>query len=894
MGSSVQSLTLSILLLLLLSGRAHAFGAGNIASISQVEGQNWRHGDIEDTLLTLFLARAAGGRKFGKLDVQRVYFGNWLRDYSQAVDVGTLKYVSAEAIRILIWVLGFLSFGYGTKEFEVTTERLGCYEPTEHIDNPLGYAEGEDARRYDRRLRGPVDEERELSVDPRTGLKNYIASENLGIGTSAGLVRRVFKRSIELGRRYARSRNDDDLHEALRLLGTGLHCLEDYAAHSNYTELSLIELGESTVFPHVGRNTKVKVDGARGYVYPIVTGTFGGVDFFHSVLGELSDKTIQSEVQSLEGVINDSQSGTPSESFIQDLLNKIPEGLIGNTDDQANKMDEFKAKSQDAKQHSQDISPREPEEWTRYLDDVQQQIYPVLEWHDELIKSINGAIEKIPVLPELIEQFQEQINIFVFSILAPYILPIIRQVKVELQTGSSEIIESSRAQQHVVFNDDDFSNPTHSMLSKDHFSNVLNEPAGQIASRVVKWTVPQLMECWDDENIDIDRTLDRIITGVFHHPALRQYGEDGASDIRQIMFNTVEEWWGRKDEAEQESLREQLSREGVREGKNHKEGVHDSGHGCGKPLTLHRGKTSPEESYKPSTSGLGKIAAEAAGGGALGGLVGGLVNGVGSILLGDSSSRRSDNERRQSDFQEDERLGQSHRQYGGQSRFESEADGEDRYSGGSKYGREARQGWNEGRTRDDDDPTYESTSSYARGGGRYDREQGGEWSQDHQRHGGRDGGQKYEDAHASAEGRSDLERYETSERYPSAENRRDVEYSRDRRDYDSGESRWSQQRPQAAYERADDDRRDYTNPGYDYDSGRSTYDTAQTGFYEHSRPDREDQPRYEGGHGTYKEVEEYHTRVEYRGDEENDSSEYAEPRHGYGRRSEGESRGYGY
>ncbi|GIJ91592.1 hypothetical protein Asppvi_010560 [Aspergillus pseudoviridinutans] len=885
MGSSVQSLTLSILLLLLLSGKANAFGAGNIASISQIEGQNWRHGDIEDTLLTLFLARAAGGRKFGKLDVQRVYFGNWLRDYSQAVDVGTLKYVSAEAIRVLIWVLGFLSFGYGTKEFEVTTDRLGCYEPTEHIDNPLGYAEGDDARRYDRRLRGPVDEERELSVDPRTGLKNYIASEDLGIGTSAGLVRRVFKRSIELGRRYARSRNDDDLHEALRLLGTGLHCLEDYAAHSNYIELSLIELGESTVFPHVGRNTKVEVDGARGYVYPIVTGTFGGVDFFHSVLGELSDKTVQSEVQSLEGVINESQSGTSSESFIQDLLNKIPEGLIGNSNDQANKMDEFKAKSQGAKQHSQDTCPREPEEWTRYLDDVQQQIYPVLEWHDELIKSINRAIEKIPVLPELIEQLQEQINIFVFSILAPYILPIIRQVKVELQTGSSEVIESSRAQQHVVFNDDDSSNPTHSMLSKDHFSNVLNEPAGQIASRVVKWTVPQLMECWDDENIDVDRTLDRIITGVFHHPALRQYGEDGASDIRQIMFNTVEEWWGRKDEAEQESLREQLSREGVREGKNHKEGVHDSGHGCGKPLTLHRGKTSPEESYKPSTSGLGKIAAEAAGGGSLGGLVGGLVSGVGSILLSDTSSRQSDNERPETDFQEDERLGQSNRQYGGQSRFESEADGEDRYSGGSKYGREARQGWNEGRPRDDDDPRYESTSSYTRGGGGYDHERGREWSQDRQ---------KYEDAHANPEGRSDFERYEISERYPSVENRRGVEYSRDRPDYDTGESRLSQQRPQAPYERADDDRRDYTNSRYDYDSGRSTYDTAQTGFYEHSRPEREYQPRYEGRHGAYEEVEEHDTRVEYRGDEENETSKYAESRHGYGSRYEAESRGYGY
>jgi hypothetical protein len=111
----------------------HAFGAGNIASNAKVEGTNFRHGDIEDTLLTLLTARAMGGKKFSKLDVKRVYFGNWLRDYSQAIDVGTVKYVSAEAIRILLWVLGFMSFGYGTGEFEVTKERLGCYRPEEHI-----------------------------------------------------------------------------------------------------------------------------------------------------------------------------------------------------------------------------------------------------------------------------------------------------------------------------------------------------------------------------------------------------------------------------------------------------------------------------------------------------------------------------------------------------------------------------------------------------------------------------------------------------------------------------------------------------------------------------------------------------------------------------------------
>jgi hypothetical protein len=231
-----------------------------------------RHGDIEDTLLTLIMSRAAGGKKFGKIDVARVYFGNWLRDYSQAIDVGTVKYVSAEAIRILLWVLGFMTFGYGTQEFEVTSERLGCYRPEDHIDNPKDYADNLDAREYDPRLRGPVDEQVELAIDPNTGMKNYIANEQAGITTSAGHVRKLFHNSIELGRRYARNRNKADLYEALRLLGTGCHCLEDFSAHSNYTELALIELGERDVFPHVGRRTQLRLNGARNPVYPIITG----------------------------------------------------------------------------------------------------------------------------------------------------------------------------------------------------------------------------------------------------------------------------------------------------------------------------------------------------------------------------------------------------------------------------------------------------------------------------------------------------------------------------------------------------------------------------------------------------------------------------------------------
>jgi len=489
----------------------------------------------------------------------------------------------------------------------------------------------------------------------------------LGITTSAGLVRNLFGRCIQLGRQYARTQNKADLYEALRLLGTGCHCLEDYSAHSNYTELALIELGERGVFPHVGRQTLINLPGAAcGPVFPIVTGTFGGVDFLHSVMGEFSDKATQSEIQELQGTIQQSQSGQGNVSILRDLLNQVPSGLFGGKD-QAGKADDLQQTAQAAQLQNTHIIPRQPEEWTRQLQEVSKQIYPILEWHDEIMQSITETIENIPILPALIEQIEDEINVFVFSLLAPFVLPIINQVKTELATGSSEIIESSREKQHIVFRDDRCSDPTHSMLSKDHFSNILNEPAGKVASQVLKWVVPQLIACWDDERINVDRTLTRIVSGVFHHPALANYGDDGAVDGRRLMFGVVQQWWGQKQEYERAALRQQLSRDGVEQGRNHKEGVQDSGHGCGKPLGMPTAKTAGSSGAiggpaagavlggltqafagefgnssgggmrpnagRPSDS-FSKLAGDAVGGGAFGGIIGGLVGGVGSGLLG--------------------------------------------------------------------------------------------------------------------------------------------------------------------------------------------------------------------------------------------------------------------
>jgi hypothetical protein len=78
-----------------------------------------------------------------------------------------------------------------------------------------------------------------------------MATENRGWDTSTAHVRRVFRSCIDYGRR-ARGQEGADLWEAYRLLGTGLHTMEDLLAHSNWCELALRKMGHQSVFCHVG------------------------------------------------------------------------------------------------------------------------------------------------------------------------------------------------------------------------------------------------------------------------------------------------------------------------------------------------------------------------------------------------------------------------------------------------------------------------------------------------------------------------------------------------------------------------------------------------------------------------------------------------------------------
>jgi len=121
-------------------------------------------------------------------------------------------------------------------------------------------------------------------------------------------------------------------------------------------------------------------------------------------MGEFSDKATQSEIQELQGTMEQSQN-QGDQSLLQDLLNQVPSGLFGGKD-QAGKADELQANAQAAQMQHTHISPREPEAFVREIEQIRKQVYPILEWHDEMMQSITEAIEKIPVLPALVEQLQ--------------------------------------------------------------------------------------------------------------------------------------------------------------------------------------------------------------------------------------------------------------------------------------------------------------------------------------------------------------------------------------------------------------------------------------------------------------------------------------------------------
>ncbi|KAM0755942.1 Het-C-domain-containing protein [Meredithblackwellia eburnea MCA 4105] len=563
-------LTLTIVLCLI--QHAHAFGAGNIPSFSFLEGKAFRHGDIEDVLAEIAkrsggLGSILGSNKFGGLDIKRIYFGNWLRDYSQAMDIAGLSKMPKQTIINLCMGLGFLAHGYATGEFEVTDERLGVYLCTEHIDNPKGYAADQpdgDARKFDPRLRPPVDP-RELEIDPDTGMKNYISNEKGTWDTSSRLVRQRMIECIELGRRAKKSGNDKDLYECYRLLGTFLHTLEDFSAHSNWVELSLRRLGYKDVFCHVGDACIIQTP--AGPAPPLVTGTFGGSDFIHSLLGEASDHISEASVSDLAKAMDGAKSrsmdgGNATADTLRDLLFKLPGSTGSELTREMNDVENIRTRAQQG-----DPATMSPQE-------LHAQLWQVLTFRDNVVKGIERTIEKIPGLSSIVEKIVDSVNRFIFTTLEPLLKPVMGQATTALQLGSAQVINNE--DQFEVFDKPNASDPTHSYLSKDHFNLILNEPAGKIATIILTHTVKAVVNAWEHDNVDPNQVASDVLT-CFHHP----YFFNTNSAVQRDMGAYVKSWIEGQKGDEKQYILNALTKQSVRDHKNKRRGhVEDQvGHG---------------------------------------------------------------------------------------------------------------------------------------------------------------------------------------------------------------------------------------------------------------------------------------------------------------------------
>lgn len=799
-----------------------AFGAGNIPSLATIEGSNFRHGDIEDSLAVLamatgsFLSRLTGGKKFDNLAIKRVYFGNWLRDYSQAIDVGTLsKNISPELIRIILWILAFTEFGYATGEFEVTKDKLGVYRAEEHIDNPKGYAEGEDARTYDSRLRGPVDE-RELEIDRNTGMKNYICNESGGWPTSSEYVRTSLEKCIRKGRAARSGGGDDaDEYEAFRLLGQALHTLEDFSAHSNYIELVLISLGYTDVFPHVGSNCKVHVRGQE--VIPLVTGTFGGMDFIHSLLGGAQDSLSQIELAEVQAQL---QNGSTSSA---DTLSQLFSQVAGDVDF-SDLVNESVPSSSNSRSLNYDYS--ESREHRSIADELQilqdnaagatddpeeliAKIYPLFQFRDGVMMKIEKFLDAVPLLSSIKEKIADTFTIFIMGVIQPIITPILNDLVNTLHSGTEMIVNDE--EQFRVWNDPNYDNPTHSQLSKDHFSNRLNEPAGKVAVSILAHIVPMVVKAWDDEDKDVDTIIEEALQ-VFHHP------DFASTDLQLKMKETVEDWINNVEN--KDIVLNGLTSQGVRNGdnlsrkgnqSNNSNSGHQHGDGCGHDIGFKIPQSEDD-----------------------------LSSGMGNMSLGGNSSY---NRPGSSSNQDDYGTGRGESDQYGRSDY-NQYESERPNSHASQYGGRTSSNQYGDNSYDNDRPQY-GDRPYSGRNDYYSERPGSSGYESHNRYGNESNRSEYA-SHGDSYGDNDYGR-RSENRFNSSSER----YNADNDEYSSGNRYGGEGYGSSGNYSGNPDQRRYGEPG-EYGRGRPDYGDSEPGYGGRSHyggNDNEENDNEFGGYG---------------------------------------------
>ena len=185
-------------------------------------------------------------------------------------------------------------------------EEIGAYYPLDHFDVTDQYVVKENKQVLDNR------EELELKDHEERGFMTVTAQEALAYALR-DWVKKAFDATQDADRTTTRQNRLTD-YQALKLLGHGLHTLQDFYAHSNYSDLLLICMAEKKLLAdywnrriqHLVTETGVGTFNAfvlckehpedehgKGEKTPVVTGRFDTIDTMHTLL-HLSIENIHS------------------------------------------------------------------------------------------------------------------------------------------------------------------------------------------------------------------------------------------------------------------------------------------------------------------------------------------------------------------------------------------------------------------------------------------------------------------------------------------------------------------------------------------------------------------------------------------------------------------------
>ncbi|KIA98888.1 hypothetical protein OA93_08370 [Flavobacterium sp. KMS] len=472
------------------------FGAGFEAGM---------HGGIEREALKDLVRE----NRLTELEVKQIYYGNWLRDYSQIIlestirlekpDIDKIKQskiehlnsllkmnpykISHEGFIKLLEILAAKEFVFGSDKFtpnyknhvetfqkeygELTKDVLGIYRPEEHIDNPKGLKDFSSLSisfQYEYPKGSFTTKKLYAGEEPKAllvnglNLKNYIATKDEPDPQRPTSDVYMFQQ-LKLAVQYGKNK------DGFRHLGAAFHVLEDFFSHTNFVELALIKAGSLLLDQNknsdLGKQLVLvypwvqDMKGADYSTIPIVTGKFLLDDTMASVLPKVGEKMFPVGIQ--DYVQRKPRDRTFQDAFILTTLEDLSTG------------------------QQTDGLEKDPV----YMGMKSSELLTMYQSYLKLIDIKAGAVQYAGLLGRIIDRGLS----FMGDSLATF-----NNIAYNLLLGSVD--EDLKIEQTENSNKNYGTDPTHTQIAKDALNHPLNPLASELAKIAVKDVATRVLDAW--------------------------------------------------------------------------------------------------------------------------------------------------------------------------------------------------------------------------------------------------------------------------------------------------------------------------------------------------------------------------------------------------------------